>query len=142
MCAGHVIVGRGMMALGGREDTRGSERLPILGELHGEVMVFQPMAIREISHGGAQIETSYPLHLDSLHQFRLALGGSSIVLSGRVAHCSISDVDQEVVRYRSGVEFIELSARLHAVIDGFLNDLKQGRQITGASSPQSSREAG
>jgi len=30
-------------------------------------MVFQPMAIKEISYGGAQVETDFPLQLDSLH---------------------------------------------------------------------------
>jgi hypothetical protein len=89
------------------DDKRDTERIEILGELRGEVMVFQPMAIREISRGGAQVETAFPLQLDSLHDFRLTLGDSSVVLKGRVAHCSISDVDQEVVLYRSGVEFIE-----------------------------------
>ena len=28
------------------DDKRGGERVPILGELHGEVTVFQPIAIR------------------------------------------------------------------------------------------------
>ena len=44
--------------------------------------------------GGAQIETMFPLHLDSLHDFRLTLGDRSIVVKGRVAHCSISDVEE------------------------------------------------
>ena len=85
------------------------ERLEILGELHGEVMVFQPMAIKEISRGGAQVETGFPLQLDSLHDFRLTLGDRSVVVKGRVVHCSISDVDQELVLYRSGIEFVEPS---------------------------------
>src|SRR3989442_15221055 len=95
-------------------DKRDSERILILGELHGEVMVFQPMAIKEISRGGAQVETAFPLQLDSLKEFRLTLGDRSVVLKGRVAHCSISDVDQEVVTYRSGIEFIEPSDRVYS----------------------------
>src|SRR6476661_10979016 len=100
--------------MGSPEDKRDTDRVQILGELRGEVMVFQPMAIREISRGGAQVETGFPLQLDSLHDFRLTLGERSIVLKGRVAHCSISDVDQEVVLYHSGVEFIEPSERVFA----------------------------
>src|SRR5437016_3231946 len=96
------------------------ERIQILGELHGEVMVFQPMAIKEISRGGAQVETAFPLHLDSLHDFRLTLGDNSVVLKARVAHCSISDVDQELVTYRSGLEFVEPSERVSSVISGFI----------------------
>src|SRR5881628_4221717 len=97
-------------------DKRDSERIQILGDLLGEVMVFQPMAIKDISRGGAQVETSFPLHLDSLHDFRLTLGDRSIVVKGRVTHCSISDMDQEIVLYRSGIEFIEPSERVFAVI--------------------------
>ena len=111
-----------------REDKRDAERIQILGELHGEVMVFQPMAIKEISRGGAQVETGYPLQLDSLHDFRLTLGDRSVVVKGRVVHCSISDVDQELVIYRSGIEFIEPSERVFSVIADFIDAIKSGRR--------------
>jgi hypothetical protein len=110
------------------QDTRDTERIPILGELHGEVMVFQPMTIKELSRGGALLETSFPLHVDSLHEFRLSLGDRSIVVKGRVAHCSISDVDQEVVTYRSGIEFVELSERVFEVVADFIDAIKTGRR--------------
>ena len=110
------------------EDKRDTQRVEILGELGGEVMVFQPMAIREISRGGAQVETSFPLQLDSLHDFRLTLGDRSIVIKGRVAHCSISDVDQEVVLYRSGIEFVEPPDRVAGVISGFIDAVTNGRR--------------
>ena len=110
------------------DDKRDTERIEILGELRGEVMVFQPMAIREISRGGAQVETAFPLQLDSLHDFRLTLGDSSVVLKGRVAHCSISDVDQEVVLYRSGIEFIEPPDRVASVIARFIDAITNGRR--------------
>jgi hypothetical protein len=112
----------------GPGDKRDKERIQILGELHGEVMVFQPMAIKEISRGGCQIETDFPLQLDSLHEIRLTLGDKSVVLKGRVAHCSITDVDQEIVTYRSGVEFVEPSERVYSVISGFIDAIKDGRR--------------
>src|SRR5580765_740848 len=111
-----------------REDLRGVERIQILGELQGEVMVFQAMAIKEISRGGAQVETSFPLQLDSLHELRLTLGDRSVIVKARVAHCSISDVDQEIVTYRSGVEFIEPTDRVDSVIAGFIDAIKDGRK--------------
>jgi hypothetical protein len=110
------------------EDKRDTQRIEILGELGGEVMVFQPMAIREISRGGAQVETGFPLQLDSLHDFRLTLGDRSIVIKGRVAHCSISDVDQEAVLYRSGIEFVEPPERVAGVIAGFIDAITNGRR--------------
>jgi hypothetical protein len=113
---------------GSRDDKRDTERIEILGELHGEVMVFQPTIVREISRGGAQVETSFPLHLDSLHEFRLTLGDRSIVVKGRVAHSSVSDVEQEGVVYRSGIQFIEPSERVFSVIADFIEAIKSGRR--------------
>src|SRR6266550_5696860 len=113
--------------MGRPEDKRDTERIEILGELLGEVMIYQPMAVKEISRGGAQVETGYPLQLDSLHDFRLTLGDRSVVVKGRVAHCSISDVDQEIVIYRSGIEFIEPPDRVYSVIAEFIDAIKGGR---------------
>ena len=111
-----------------REEKRDRERIEILGELRGEVMIFQPLSIKELSPGGAQVETSFPLHLNSLHEIRLTLGDRSVVLKGRVAHCHISDVDQELVIYRSGMEFIEPSDRISDVICEFIDAIKAGRR--------------
>jgi len=109
-------------------DKRDTERIQILGELNGEVMVFQPMVIKEISRGGCQVETGFPLHLDSLHEFRLTLSDRSVIVKGRVAHCSISDVDQEIVLYRTGIEFIEPSERVYSVINDFISAIQDGRR--------------
>src|SRR5437588_35652 len=70
------------------EDKREGERITILGELHGEVMVYQPTAVKEISRRGAQVETSFPLQLNSLREFRLTLCERSVVMKGRFAHCA------------------------------------------------------
>jgi hypothetical protein len=91
-------------------------------------MVFQPMAIKEISRGGVQVETAFPLHLDSLHECRLTLGDRSIVVKGRVVHCAISDVNQETVIYRSGIEFIEPPDRVDDVVADFIQAITDGRR--------------
>jgi hypothetical protein len=111
------------------DEKRDRERVEILGELHGEIMVFQPLSIKEISRGGCLVETAFPLHLNSLHDLRLTLGDQSVVLKGRVAHCRISDVDQEVVHYKSGMEFIEPSERIRGVIREFIDAIKAGRRL-------------
>ena len=110
------------------DEKRNAERFRILGQLEGEVMVFQPMAVKVLSHGGATVETAFPLHVDSLHEFRLTLGERSVVVKGRIVHCSITDIDQEIVLYRSGVEFVEPSERFTSVIDGFIDAVRTGRR--------------
>ena len=109
------------------DDKRDTERVLILGELQGEIMVFEPLLIKDISRGGATVETRFPLQLNSLHEIRLTLGSRSIVLKGRVVHSRISDVDQDIVTYRSGVEFIEPSDRVTTVISAFLDDVRTNR---------------
>jgi hypothetical protein len=111
------------------DNKRDRERVEILGDLHGEVMVFQPLSIKEISRGGCLVETAFPLHIDSLHDIRLTLGDQSVVLKGRVAHCRISEVDQEIVRYKAGFEFIEPSDRIRGVIVEFIEAIKAGRRL-------------
>lgn len=108
-------------------DKRRAERVPILGELQGEMMVFQPMLVRDVSKGGVTVETRFPLHIDSLHDVRLTLGDSSVIVKGRVVHSRISDVDQDIVTYRTGLEFIEPSQRIVGVIAEFLQAVKADR---------------
>ena len=108
-------------------EKRDRERVPILGELLGEVMVFEPMLVKEVSIGGATVETRFPLHLNSLHDLRLTLGDRSIVIKGRVVHSRISDVDQDIVTYRTGMEFVEPSERVTAAIREFLETVKSNR---------------
>ena len=108
-------------------DKRDTERVAILGELQGEMMVFQPMMVKEISRGGATVETRFPLHLNSLHDLRLILGNKSVILKGRVVHSRISEVDQDVVTYRSGMEFVEPSDRVVSTISEYLEAVKTDR---------------
>lgn len=114
--------------VGDGEDRRESQRVPILGDLRGEVMVFQPMGITEMGRGGVQVETTFPLHFDSLHDLRLELGNHTLVVKGRVTHCSIIDVDQELVRYRSGIQFVNAPERVTSVIVAFLERVAGDRR--------------
>lgn len=110
------------------EERRRTERLLILGQLQGEVMVYQPIAVRDISTVGAQVETAFPLQLESLHDIRLGLGDYSVVLKARVVHCGIADLDQEFVSYRSGLQFIDPPDRVQDVINRFLAEVRSGRR--------------
>jgi PilZ domain len=106
---------------------RDAERVPMLGEFKGEIMVFEPMLIKEVSRGGAVIETDFPLHLNSLHDIRITLGNTSVIVKARVVHSRISDVDQNVVAYRTGVEFVEAPERVLAAISDFLELVRADR---------------
>ena len=106
------------------DNKRDNERVPVPAPLHGEVKVFQPMTILDVSTGGAQIETPFALQLDSLHEFRISLGERSVVVKGRIAHCHIGELKGGVVLYRTGVEFVELSDHVQSAVEHFVAALK------------------
>ena len=108
-------------------DKRDLERVPLEDQVRGEVMVFQPMTILDISTGGAQIETTFALQLDSLHDFRLSLADRSIVVKGRIAHCHIGELTEVAAFYRTGVEFVELTDHARNSISDFVLATKRSR---------------
>ena len=117
------------------------ERVKIPGDLHGEVMVYQPVTITQISHGGALIETLFPLQLGSLHDLRLTLGAVSVVVKGRIAHARVTQVEQKQVVYKAGIEFVDLSERVSETISAYVTELgaRQGAS-TGLEQAAADRE--
>ena len=106
-------------------DNRDRERVPVPSPLNGEVKLYQPMTILDISKGGLQVETPFALQLDSLHDFRISLGELSIIVKGRIAHCKISELAEEgVILYRTGVEFIENTDHAQSAIEEFVDALR------------------
>lgn len=103
---------------------RKSQRIPILGDLRGEIMVFEPLQVKELAPHGATIETAFPLPLNSLHDLRLTLGTGAVVVKARVVHSHVGEMGENAVRYRSGVEFVEPPAYVGAAITEFLEALK------------------
>jgi hypothetical protein len=100
---------------------RVAPRVSILGNLYGDILVVQPMRIAGLSRTGISIETAFPLQLDSLHDLKLMLGPTTVIVKARVVHCRISDVDQDVVVYRSGLEFIGVQERAAAALGTFID---------------------
>jgi hypothetical protein len=102
---------------------RDDERIP----LGGQVVVFQPMTILDLSASGAQIQTAFALQLDSIHDFRLTLGSRSVVVKGRIAHCQIGQLTDVAALYRTGVEFVDLSEHARNAIGDFVTATKYSR---------------
>ncbi len=101
--------------------SRDSDRIHVTGQVTGEVSVYEPMAILDLSERGARVETSFALHLGSLHDFRLSLGELSVVVKGRIAHSHIGELAEGAIRYRSGVEFVDPSDHVTAALRSFVS---------------------
>ena len=110
-------------------DSKRAERVLVPAEVTGEVTVYEPMTILDLSVTGAQIETKFPLQLDSLHEFRLSLGSRSVVVKGRIVHSKVGELHQGVVLYRTGVEFIEPSEHAVAAMRSFVDMQKSAASV-------------
>jgi PilZ domain len=109
------------------DEKREGSRVAMIGRLEGEVMVFQPMAIKEVSLRGALVETRFALNLNSLHDLRIELGERSVVVKGRVVHSQIADVEDDVLVYWTGIEFVEPSEHVSIAIAEFLKSVRAER---------------
>ena len=109
------------------QDKRDNERVPILGELQGEMMLFQPMLVRDLSRSGVTVDTRFPLQINSLHDVRLTLGNTSIIVKGRVVHSRVTEMDQDLLMYRTGMEFVEPSTAVVSAVHEFLAAVKANR---------------
>ena len=111
-------------------DKRDRERVPVPSPLYGEVTVYQPMTILDISKGGLLIETPFALQLDSLHDFKISLGELSIVVKGRIAHSHVGELAEGTVLYRMGVEFIENTDHAQSAIEAFVDALRLSQKAS------------
>jgi hypothetical protein len=103
---------------------REAERILVPGPITGEVTVYEPMTILDLSEGGALVETTFALHVDSLHEFRLSLGTRTVIVKGRIVHCQIGELQEGSVFYRSGIEFVELAEHTNSAIHAFVEAQK------------------
>ena len=99
---------------------REAQRVLIPGQITGEVTVYEPMSILDLSERGALVETRFALHVDSLHEFRLSLGTRSVIVKGRIVHCQIGELQEGTVLYRSGIEFVEPTEHATSAIHAFV----------------------
>jgi hypothetical protein len=106
------------------DQKRDAERVPLPGDVTGEVSVYEPMAILDLSERGALVETRFPLHLGSLHEFRLVLQTVPVIIKGRIVHSQVRGLEQGAVVYRTGIEFIEPSDHALAAIRSFVEHQK------------------
>ena len=102
------------------QSKRAVDRTPVTSGILGNVTVFQPMTILNLSEAGIQIETPFKLQNDSLHDFRLSLGEHSVVVKGRIVYCQVGELHEGSVIYRSGVQFVALPAHALSALREFV----------------------
>lgn len=84
-------------------DRRASLRFEIVGRLRGSLATAQPGRVHDVSPGGALVEMSYPLSVDSQQAVQLSHRGHVSSLDVRVRHVRPAI---EPGRYLVGLEFL------------------------------------
>lgn len=88
-------------------DRRRELRIDLLADLQGHLITLdEQVTVRQVGLGGMTIETTAPLSPRVVHDFRLTLGGETVIIKGRVMHSRVS-VKQDAVTYLSGVQFVD-----------------------------------
>jgi hypothetical protein len=95
--------------------------------LRGQITVLAPMQVTAIGRTTAVVVSPFPLKLNSLHDVRLVLGERTLVARARVTDAEISGVGPDDVRYRSGLEFVDLPERAIGILEDFLRELRETR---------------
>jgi hypothetical protein len=116
---------------------RRTTRTHLTRELTGEVTVYRPLSVSDLSPEGARVETSDALRVGSTRTFRLNLGDQTVLLKGRIAHAEVRTLDTRQVVYTSGVEFVDVSPVARAGIEDYLRR-KGDTIIQGAESGEDS----
>lgn len=89
-------------------DRRTGLRFEIVGRLRGTVAAEEALRLRNVSVGGALVETPWPLSVDSIHRVRLESERHHTMLQARVRHVRASE-DSD--RYVVGFEFVAIDPR-------------------------------
>jgi c-di-GMP-binding flagellar brake protein YcgR len=89
-------------------------------ELTGEVSVYRPLAVSDLSASGARIESGDALRVGSIRAIRLNLGDRTVVLKGRIMHASVRTLDDSAVLYTAGVAFLDVPPPVRRAIEQFL----------------------
>lgn len=108
---------------------RDSERIDAPPEVTGEVSIYEPMAILDLSERGARVETPFAMHIGSLHEFRISLGELSLVVKGRIVHSQIGGLAERTVLYRTGVEFVDASEHVVMALRDFVSRRRMAPEL-------------
>jgi hypothetical protein len=97
-------------------DRRTDLRFEIIGQLWGSIETVEHLPLRNLSPGGALVESRLPVNPELVRSVRLAFGDQVNDVQVRVRHVTSEKVAGGA-RYLVGLEFVEPSASALSQID-------------------------
>ncbi len=98
-------------------DRRGHLRFEIVGQLWGTLGAVEALPLRDISRGGALVESVVPLPAASIQTMRLILERNATEVQVRVCHLRSAVDGVGGTQYLIGLEFVSLPAAALEEID-------------------------
>ena len=103
-------------------DRRGRPRFEIVGELWGTLDAVVGMPLVNVGRGGALVESSVPLPVQSVHHVAVTCDGTPTAASVQVQHVNPVVGPDGKNRYLIGLQFLTMPAGLLAQIETWLRD--------------------
>jgi hypothetical protein len=97
-------------------DRRGRLRFELVGELAAVLGSIELLSVREISIGGASVDSAVPLPVESIQCLRLVAGSEVGEITARVRHVTRMDGGEGGETYRIGFEFLDLQPAMREEI--------------------------
>jgi hypothetical protein len=123
-------------------DRRQRPRFEIVGQLWGSLELVEPLAVVDLSPGGALLEGPAELPVESVHRLRVEHAAETADVQVRVAHARAIDTVSGSGLHRTGVEFLAVPESASGWLDTVLaENPSQGDDRTAdrdADGPESS----
>jgi hypothetical protein len=97
-------------------ERRRTPRVDLLAEYLGHLVTLdEPVHLRQLGEGGMTVATVVPISPTVEHEFRFTIGERAVHVRARVVHSRVL-VRDDVVTYLTGLEFLDLSPEILAVL--------------------------
>ena len=97
-------------------DRRIRPRYDVVGDLWGTLETVLRLPLRNVSPGGALIESHVPLQAESVHRLRFLCDGRDSAAQVRIRHVKTTQALDGEKRYLIGIEFLSLDAAMAGLI--------------------------
>lgn len=98
-------------------ERRRDRRVNLTSRLQGHLIELdEPVEVLQVSEGGMTLSTRSPLSPRVVHEFRVRLGASYLLVQGAVRHSRVV-VRNDDVSYQTGIQFVDPPAELLEQLD-------------------------
>ena len=98
-----------------------ASRSEVVGEQWGMLDALEPLRVRNLSSNGMLVECPNPLEVGSIHEFQVVVGTTSVRVRAAVRHSSLMRQASAERYFLVGLEFLDHSTRLSAVVERWRN---------------------